>query len=226
MHYHLEIIMPPTDDIGAAVEKILEPFNEQPDERDEDTDTRYAFWDFYVIGGRWAGNKLMAAYDKAKLNQFHEWLHQQKVTVSGFQCGKQELSPASQIPMVDAKWNEMFPSQPPIPCPLFKHSNDQYGRIGQGTLPADVSTLATIPESLKCSRIIIAGPGYKDELSAQYMLVEDAYNGVNYMPVAWDGSVSQALEKFREKFAHYKPEYADKVTPKADWLVVTVDYHS
>lgn len=37
MHYHLEIIMPPTEDIEGAVAQILKQFNEQPKETDEDT---------------------------------------------------------------------------------------------------------------------------------------------------------------------------------------------
>ena len=36
MTHHLEIIMPPTDNVKAAVEKILAPFNEQPEDGDSE----------------------------------------------------------------------------------------------------------------------------------------------------------------------------------------------
>jgi len=227
MHYHLEIIMPPTTDIEGAVKQILEPFNEQPEKEDEDTDTSNAFWDFFVIGGRWAGQKLLAGYDKEKLEEFERWLHEQKFTVSGLVAGKQELKPESQIPIVDAKWNEMFPFDPPMACPLFAHSNDQYGRNGRGTLPMDVITLESLPENLECSRVILACPDWKGEtIKATYMLCQDQWNGVNHMPVKWDGKISTALSMFRDKHKNYSEEYINRTDPKPNWLVVTIDYHS
>ena len=123
MHSHTEIIMPPTDDIEAAVKQIMAPFNEQPD--DDDEDVRSSFWDFWVIGGRWAGHKLQAGLDQDKLKAFHDAMTQRKVTVDSIQGGKQALKPESQIPVVDAMWHEFFP-ETTGPCPLFKHSNDQY----------------------------------------------------------------------------------------------------
>ncbi len=225
MHYHLEIVMPQIDNIKAAVEKILAPFNEQPDEADEEASERYAFWDFWVIGGRAAGSKLQATLDPAKLEAFHAWCQEAKLTVSGLTCGKQELSPASQIPMVDAKWNEMFPSDRPVPCPLFKHSNDQYN--SNDLLTGDVMRFDKVPPSLKSERVIIAGPDYKDEgIEAKWMITDDQYNGVNYMKTTWDGTFGHAVEMMRKHYETYRDEYREKLMPKADWLVVTVDYHS
>lgn len=233
MHYHCEIVIPPTMDIEAAVSSVLKPFDEDPRERDEDTDTRHSFWDFWVIGGRWAGHKLLAQYDQAKIDEFYEWCKAEKITVAGLQCGKQELSPASQIPKVDAKWNKMFPSATPIACPLFNHSNNQYGKGLSSTLPKDVSRLADVPAGLKCSRVIFAKPSYQPEtkehdgpLEAGWMLAEDSWNGCNHMKVDWDGTFHSALEKYRESLKNYREEYAARVIPKDDWLVVTVDYHS
>jgi hypothetical protein len=38
MHYHLEVILPPTDDVQAAITQIMAPFDENRD-RDDDTST-------------------------------------------------------------------------------------------------------------------------------------------------------------------------------------------
>lgn len=233
MHFHCEIVIPPTMDIEAAVKSVMAPYDEGPRERDEDTDTRHSFWDFWVIGGRWAGHKLLAQYDEAKLDAFHEWLQAEKVTVAGFTAGKQELSPADQIPKIDAKWNEMFPSAEFMPCPLFKHSNDQYGKGLSSTLPQDVSRLSDVPARLKCSRVIFAKPSYNSDtkdhtgpLEAGWMICEDMWNGCNHMKADWDGTFASALEKYRESLKNYREEYAAKVLPQDNWLVVTVDYHS
>jgi hypothetical protein len=229
MHRHCEILIPATDDVEGAVSAVMAKFNEGTDDREPG-----AFWDWYVIGGRFAGNKLLAKYDKAKLDAFYDWLHAEKVTVSGLQCGKQELSPPSQREKVDAKWNEMFPSaQADAPCPLFAHSNDQYGRAGNGTLPDDVLKVGDVPERLRMERVIIAGRGYNSEsrdwtgeLEAKFMLASDAWNGCNHMPVKWDGSLADALAQYRESLSSCKPEYAAQSNPTDDWLAVTVDYHS
>lgn len=231
-HYHCEIVIPPQDDIEAALNAVLAPFDENARE-DEEGRGQHAFWDFWVIGGRWAGHKMLAHYDAAKLDEFHEWLTTEKVTVAGVQCGKQELSPPSQAAKVDAKWNEMFPSAVFVPCPLFRHSNDQYAKGLSGTLPGDVSRLDEVPERLECGRVIFAGPafsgdtdGWTGPLEAKFMLCESQWNGCNHMRVDWDGRFASALEKYRESLVNYREGYVNQVRPEADWLVVTVDYHS
>lgn len=223
MHSHLEIIMPPTDDIEAAIKSIMAPFSEN------DEDASHAFWDFYVIGGRWAGSKLKASLSKEKIDKFYEWLQEEKVTVAGFQAGKQEISPSSQIPKVDAKWNETFPSAEFTKCPLFAHSNDQYN--SESLIDGDVCSLLDLPDVMECSHVIIAKPSYDDgkwtgPLEAEYMLQESIWNGVTHVDTKWDGKLSTALAMYADRIKDYKAEYLEVVTPKADWLVVTVDYHS
>jgi hypothetical protein len=234
MHHHCEIVIPPTTDIEGAVASVMKKFDEnQQDDEEGYGYSKHAFWDFWVIGGRWAGHKLIAKYDETKIDEFYAWINAEKITVSGVQCGKPELSPASQIPKVDAKWNEMFPSAIPIKCPLFQHSNNQYGEGLGGTLPHDVARLSEVPERLTCSRVIFAGPryeskskGYSGPLEAKFMLAEDAWNGCNHMKVDWDRKLTTAVAKCRENFKNYKAEYVEKILPKDDWLAVTVDYHS
>lgn len=231
MHHHLEVVIPPTMNIEEAITSILKPFDENGD--DEDGYKKHAFWDFWSIGGRFAGTKLLAQYDKEKLDAFYQWLRDEHVTVAGLVCGKQEISPASQIPKVDAKWNEMFPSNEFLPCPLFRHSNDQYGKGLSGTLPADVQRLSDVPAALECDHVIIAKPSYDSTtetftgpLQAEFMLKEDAWNGCNHMKVDWDGKLHSAVQKFRERAESYTEEFKARALPQPDWLVVTVDYHS
>lgn len=232
MHYHCEIVIPPVMNVEEAIAAVMKEYCEHGDNEDGERN-RHGFWDFWSIGGRFAGTKLLAQYDEAKLEEFHAWLRQEKVTVSGVQCGKQELSPADQIPKVDAKWNEMFPSNEFLPCPLFRHSSNPYGKSLSEALPRDVQRLADVPETLTCSRVIFAKPSYDSEtkqytgpLEAEFMLVEDAWNGCNHMKVDWDGKVKTALAKYCERMKNYKQEFVAMATPKDDWLVVTVDYHS
>jgi len=139
MHYHCEIVIPPTDDVNAVVEQIMAPFSENAPENDEsgEYNPKYSFWDYWLIGGRWAGSKQEATYDPVKLEAFHQWCVDEKITVSGLRAGKQELSPADQIPKVDAKWNEMFRPGSTEPCQLFKHSNEN-----DGPLAGDICRLA------------------------------------------------------------------------------------
>lgn len=234
MHYHCEIILPSgTDDIEAAIASVMRQFDENIDEDDEEFSSRNAFWDFYVIGGRFAGSKQLAKYDESKLEQFYQWMRDEQVTVSSLRCGKQELSPASQIGKVDAKWNEMFSTGGVmVACPIFAHSNDQYGRDGNGTIEGDISTLRE-SRDVKCSRVIFTGASYDSEanertgpLEAVFMLCDSAWNGVNHMGIAWDGTIGAALDLWQEKLQRYKEGYRDQMSPEDDWIVVTVDYHS
>ncbi len=230
MHEHCEILMPSTDDVKAAVASIMSPFDENDD------DCINTFWDFWCLGGRWAGNKQMAKYDKDKVDAFHQWMFDEGVTVSGLQCGKQEINPASQIPKVDAKWNEFFPpaSGDQQSCPLFKHSNDPYSQGVEGCLNGDICSLAEA-DGVTCGRVIIAGPSYEGDANertrtgppeATFMLCRDQWNGVNHMSVVWDGTLSGAVAQFRESLKHYADDYREQMSPQDDWLTVTVDYHA
>ena len=221
MHYHCEIIMPPVDDVEKAVNEIMLPFNENAD---EEYRSSYTFFDWYVIGGRWSGEKIKAKLDSNKLDEFHQKLVEMKVTVSSVTAGKQELQPASQIPVVDALWRDMFPESGIDVCPLFKHYSDQYKT---SELPGDACRLEEMPDSMSAERVIIAKERHDGKgLRAEFMISTNHWNGVNYVKSTWDGNVKSAIQMQLEKLEHYKDEYREKVTPKADWIVVTVDYHN
>lgn len=222
MHYRCEIVMPPTDDVEAAVSQIMAPFSENADEEES---CGYSFWDFWVIGGRFSGRKLEQSFPDERLEAFYAKLKEMGVTVSGVTCGKQELNPASQIPEVDALWVEMFPESGVTVCPLFSHSNNQYS--SKSLLPGDICQLKDAPENTTCFRCIIAGPNYDgSSITATHMEQEDFWNGVCRVETTWDKTLKSALERFADRIRGRNPDYIAKVTPQPDWLVVTVDYHS
>lgn len=211
MHYHLEIIMPPTDNVTDAIEEIMSPFCEY------DENATHTFYDWYEIGGRWQGHKLTVALDEKQLDKFYDELKKRKITISGIQAGKQSLEPKSQIPEVDALWNEMFPDFPVKQCPMFDHYNGNHG---------DIMLLKDTPKDLTAARVIIAAPNHTGKLKAVYMAQEDTWNGVNYEQIKWDSKISSALKKHKEHIKTYGAEYIERCTPKKDWVCVTIDYHS
>ena len=219
MHAHLEIVMPPTDDVEGSVNEIMAPFDENGEDEDGNPND-HAFWDWFVIGGRWSGAKLEAKLGKDRVDAFRKALSDRKVTVSGLRCGKQSLQPASQIELVDALWAEMFPDSGLSVCPLFNHSPK--------TVAGDVCNLSEVPDELKAERVIVAGPSFDDggALRVEYMTSDSIWNGVIHVDTAWDGCLKSAISEATKRVANYRDEYRERVTPKGDWLVITVDYHS
>ena len=217
MHYHLEIIMPPTDDVHAAVAQIMAPFDENGIE-DDDHSTKHAFWDFWQVSGRYSGQKLLAYIGEEREAAFRKALDEEGVTVAGLRFGKPTLQPADQLPRVNEMWNAAFPDAPVKECPLFDSYKGNWG---------DVMPLRDIPVGLMCGRVIIAGLDWQGKkLAAHYMLIRSLWNGVTHQDAAWDGSVQTALADWEKHLGDMNPEWAAQRRPQPDWLVVTVDYHS
>lgn len=221
MHYHMELIMPPTDDVEGSIRDILGDFREHEDERD--ALNPHAFFDWYVIGGRWSQEKLLSGLSSVTLDRFQTEIIKRKITVSGITAGRPQLSPSSQIPMVDALWKEFFPDYPFEHCPLFEHSRVQCK--DQPAYP-DVMKLVEMPAGLRACHCLIAAQDLQGKLGAHFMIQSNMHNGVNYVEVAWDRRVWTAVSMFREKIKNYSEESRARVTPQEDWLVVTVDYHN
>ena len=220
MHYHLEIIMPPTNDVEMQTKSIMAEYDENAESTDDFDANPHAFWDFWVIGGRWAGSKLRATLDGEKLDRFIDELKNRKVTCSAVQAGKQSLSPASQIPMVDALWAEYFPESGIKVCPLFAHSNDQYD--SSSNLPGDICKVSEVPDGFKCSHVLIACESYRKDGSyaATAMRQTSVWNGCNFEKTDFDGTVKQAIQDYNKKMPNAELHI------KGDWICVTVDYHS
>ncbi len=216
MHFHLEIIMPPTQDVASAVQKVMAKFSEPRDANDEDQNP-HPFWDWYQLGGRYSGSKLEALVPEEKRKAFLVELRDLGITISRIVFGKEELEPASQSVAVDALWRERFPAAGDT-CPMFKHSGDH--------LPMDVCTLAELPPGLRAHSVIVAAPDYQGQLAAAYMLHKSIWNGVTHQDTGFDGTVGAALSEHIKRLNHSSNEYKEKTMPRDDWLVVTVDYHS
>jgi hypothetical protein len=214
-HYVAEVVIPPDVEIKAAIEQVMDYFREEDDDGNKgDAD----WWDFWIIGGRFAGHKWECQLDQSKIGDFYQVLKDRKVTVSGVTCGKQSLEPASQIPMVDALWREWFPGMGDK-CLLFSHSWDQYGK--EGIHPADVCKVSEVHESVTAARVILADYGYSDKtiLRASHMLVAEFWNGCDWQKTDFDGNVRRGIERMR---VNHRGERQDI----DDWRVVTVDYHN
>jgi hypothetical protein len=226
MHYHLEIILPPTEDIEAAVAQVMAPFQEEPSDSDDEENSNYPFWDFYVIGGRYAGEKLKALLGEDEINAFSDKLKDLNITVSGVRCGKETLEPYSQVAIIDKLWNEAFPNSPVKKCPFFSHFNNQY--VHSVGYP-DVMKLGELPMGFKASKVIIAGPhweGHPGKLEAKRMDKDAIYNGVDYQTTTWDTRVHSSVTAYVQQLSNASEERKATHVPTDDWLVVTVDYHS
>ena len=213
MHYQAEVVLPPTNLISKRLETILGPYQEEREYNDEST----AFWDWFVIGGRFSGKKIVDTLSAAKIRKFYEVIRERKITFCGLVCGKHEVEPESQIPEVDALWNEMFPDTF-VHCPLFQHSGT--------SLNGDIQLLGEVNGDISMSRFIVSG--CKSE-SISFMLSDSFYNGVNHENTVWSAggcTFSNAMELLNEYLELHDKEWAAKARPKDDWLVVTVDYHS
>ena len=75
-HCCLEVILPPTDDVKAAINSILDPF-----ESAEELNNSNSFWDYWELGGSWAGSK--AGGDVCRLGEMAESLTAAHVIVAG-----------------------------------------------------------------------------------------------------------------------------------------------
>lgn len=219
-HYVAEIVIPPRTDVPSAVTQVMEYFCDEPEDGEKGNAD---WWDFFIIGGRWSGNKLQASLDPGKLEAFHKTLQKRKVTVSGLVCGKEELQPSSQIPSVDRLWREFFPGKGDK-CPLFQHSRDQYRK--EGFYADDVCRVADVPERLECTRLILAGPHWKEKekLEAKRMLVAEFWNKVEHQKTDYDGNVAKGIQRFVTEDAESRAPV--KLPSLDDWQVVTVDYHN
>lgn len=233
MHAHLEIILPSGANIEQDVATLMEPFCEilKDGEEDEDAISKYAFWDWYTIGGRWSGNKVEVMIDKKRMADFRKELVKRKIMVSTFQAGKPSITTPEQVQEVDELWRSWFPKSRLDNCPLFAHSQGKNIEWPNIMLLSEV--LRKIPD-LGAERVMI-GKNYTyddgPKLRCSTMQVREVYNGSDWQRTSWDGKVKSALELHRND--RY-PEYERVPSDLKDWVnlympnavVVTVDYHS
>lgn len=208
MHYVVEVVIPPTDNVEASVAEVMNFF-----QNEEEGYSRYLWWDWYEIPGRFSGRKLRAKLGSDRISEFYNKLTELKVTVSSVTCGKESLNPPTQISMVDALWREHFPDGGDE-CLLFEHS------IASNL---DVCTVADVPENYTASRVVVAGPHWNDsaKLEVRRMLAASFWNGIEWQDTAWNKSVRQTLfDMIREESIGVK-----RTGISLEWLCVTVDAH-
>ena len=221
MHFPLEIIMPPceTEKINKCVEEVMAPFDEN--NKSEEAST-FRFWDWYEIGGRYSGNKIITSLSDEKIEDFYKKLKILNVTVSGARFGKNSLDPISQIPLVDELWRDMFPESGLEVCPLFSHS----GKSLQG----DISLLKDISPKSSAYAVLIADHSRWGDQSLRpvYLIHKEMWNGVSFIRTDWDSSILSAVKKYEDKINERDKtgESWKRKGPKGDWFVITVDYHS
>lgn len=224
MHYLMEAIVSPqyADDIEGAVTAALEKYEEGREDEDGFINP-HAFWDFFVIGGRYDKEKLVQRFDQDTMKEFYDQLTERGVTVAGVQCGKPELSPASQEPEVDELFRSFFPEWEG-PCPLFQHGlNSQYDNADGWP---NVCKLSEVPRTYKCYRVIILSAGYQGRPHIVNMFSRSVFNGATFLDTEWGGNLLDAVDLHHDKIKNYKEEYRDKNTITGEWITVTIDYHT
>lgn len=207
-HYIAEIVLPPDVPIVKGVKDVMDYFKDEDNGHAE-------WWDFYIIGGRFSGNKIESSIDPKRLEAFKEHLVEIKVTVHALTAGNPSLYPTSQIKMVDALWREWFPGCGDA-CLLFSHARDQYRK--DGYYSDDVCKVSEVHERLQCDRLIVARI-FEDKLYPARMLVTSLYNGVEWQGTEFDGNVKRGLQAINDD--KYRK---NSMTP--DFNVITVDYHN
>lgn len=205
MHFRVEVIMPPTDDVEKQLEVIMAPFSENSE--DPNCDYIPKWWDWYVIGGRWRGEKAKEKLDNDTLKKFYDVLK-----MRGNEMVQSEI---------DAVYRKHFPDQGET-CPFVRKDwHEQYD-----TTLTDVWKLEDVNQAGTANKLIIAGPEHDENITTLELFQHDIWNGVNFEITAWDCTIGGALRKYVEKIDRYKEEYREKITPQPNWLVITVDCHN
>lgn len=236
-HYHLEMILPPVADVEKSVAQILKPFDES--EEDEDGYSKYAFWDWYVIGGRWSADHVLSAISEKRMEAFQADVP--KYTVSGVMTAggyyEKPAGPDNPPDIVDRLvkvWKQHFPEFADL-CP-FWGLTDQYNKQGH---VADICRVDQLSDAQSCARLMIVTT-FEGELRLEKMLQTDFWNGVSWCESGWDGSVLQVIKAHNEDIRQRRdrikdaPEraldwwqkYGQHMIVRDDYLAVTIDYHT
>ena len=219
MHYRGEIVIPPVDNVEEFINEMLEPWNEKykyMETATSDKQNPYAFFDYFVVGGRYNGDKVLDSLPENGRERFYKRLNAEHVTVSGIQFGKQTLQPTSQKSLVDSIWCEMFPDNILKECPLF----DNY----KGNM-WDIMPLANIPQQTEAYYVIIAKADVSKP-NVSHIFQKEVWNGKDWLECKFDGCVTTALEMVNKKLDHLDETARAAFLPNEKWLCVTVDFHS
>ena len=198
-----------------------------------------AFWDWYVIGGRFAGSKLrkkvILDVGQEAFDRMWDKLDERGPMCSGVVAGKQSIVKPEDQEFADNLWREL--SGRDEPNPYFEHSNNQYAPGLAGTLPMDICRLSEVPENHTCRRVVFATqrqkyvedrePGGRfvaqDRIKPFFMLSAEIWNGFTFEETAWDKTFKSALELYRKQGECINQEFCPQA--RDDWWVISVDAH-
>ncbi len=204
MHNHVELIMPPSPvvEIQERVRELLYPLSQSAAEMAGTTGRLY---DWYQIGGRFAGTKMSLRLDPERLHKFRQELYGEAFTndTRPVLLGQQRFWGTPDLPTVDALWRKWFPEEEAGACPLFDHypTGDQ-----------DICRVDRIPDNLTAHAVVV---GNEDKVVFQlHTEIWDSTRS-EFQDTDFDGSVLNALRQGR----------ACGVEPSKNWLAVTLDCH-
>ena len=168
MHYHAEVYLkklngkPLMDAVGAHMNRGVKS---------------KVGWDWFVIGGRWSGEKLLAKLDKDRLKAF--WVEFKK---RGYGWPSAEHSDEERRRDSQALFMEFFPDFKGE-IPVWR---DQYKREGG---EGDVAKVEDLPETLSCHTLILPG-----KRRAEVLQIEE-WNGKDFVKTAFKGDVVAELKR-------------------------------
>ncbi len=114
-------------------------------------------------------------------------------------------------------------------CIIFSHAWSQYER--EQINPADICTVAELPDNYSCERLLVACHTVGDDknptcLYPVRMLAASIWNGVEHQDTSFKGNVKAAVEQMRTEQREGKGRGTGRQEIGDDWLCVTIDYHN
>lgn len=202
-HYHVELILPPTPRLGWALEErileILLPLRKGDDEATWPADPLF---DWYKIGGRFAGTKHGLRCDPERRRKFYAALYSEAFATDEFT--KLGFWGDNQLPAVNALWRTWFPEDEVGICPFI------------GPYPTgdqDICRVDRIPDELKADTVVVGNEANQVVLRLKTEIWDSARR--RFLDTGFDGSVLNALRQCR----------AQGVALAGNWLAVTLDCH-
>lgn len=242
-HYHMELILPPQPDreaVRKASHQILLPFREEQDPLPEDEYHEiyegHRFWDWYVIGGRWTRDHIVARLDETKLQDFWDNFAEAGMEGPGFQMpgSHPQLTPESVL-RAHELWADFFPNDE---CPFWQKDGRRPGEACDHK--SDICTVGELGENAGAYRLLIATLDGHLKYKAAHLISTSFWNSVSWQDAKWEGDVHQAIgdyngtrqaeiDRRRDKDGvadEWSLKYGIPSLVGDDWHAVTVDYHS
>ena len=173
MHYHYELLIPPTDQPHFTITNIMDAYM-LCDSCHNNSD---AIGDWYVIGGRWAGEKLIKSLDPQKIKSYKKELKQSELRVMSVQAVKPTPCDKKNSLLADQVWRKHFPDI--NENPFMSDYSDQYENDLR-----DVWKLKDVPKNLTASGLIVTHSHHEEIIclpqSGEILKVVDEINKLDF----------------------------------------------